>query len=142
MRLFIREVRNRPVDGATAFGEFHHALGGMFVGTYTGGSVNFNALALHYGVAENGLLYAGANVVDSGMTTIWMAITVALPRLVRPFWPSAREKAGPAATPSVPTEHPDLDDTERVHPFDLALLITARKSITASMPQTRVPRSR
>ena len=73
--------------GSEAFGELHHALGGMFVGTYTGGSINFNAVAVEYGVVEDGVLYAGAAVVDSLMTTIWMIATVALPRLLRRLRP-------------------------------------------------------
>ncbi|NJK33232.1 MAG: DUF819 family protein [Deltaproteobacteria bacterium] len=39
-------------------------LAGMYTGTYIGGSINFNALALHYGVAEQGAVFAGAVVVE------------------------------------------------------------------------------
>jgi uncharacterized membrane protein len=75
------------VGGGAVFGDLYFALGGMFVGTYTGGSINFNALALEYGVTTDGVLYAGAAVVDSLMTTIWMIATVALPRLLRRLRP-------------------------------------------------------
>ncbi|MFQ5627942.1 MAG: DUF819 family protein, partial [bacterium] len=47
------------IDGSNSIGELYNALGGMFTGTYTGGSVNFNAIALHYGVAQHGALFAG-----------------------------------------------------------------------------------
>lgn len=112
------------VGGAEAFGEKHHALAGMFVGTYVGGSVNFNAVALAHQVDRDPALFAGAAVVDSAMTTLWMAATVALPRLLAPFWPRARggaEGAAPASTVGdvdLGIEH----DTERVHPIDVAIL--------------------
>jgi uncharacterized membrane protein len=57
-------------------------LSGMFAATYIGGSVNFNALALHYGVTQDGVLYAGATAIDAGLTTVWMAATLGLPRLM------------------------------------------------------------
>jgi uncharacterized membrane protein len=108
------------VGGARAFGDLYYALGGMFVGTYTGGSINFNAVALEYGVVQDGNLYAGAAVVDSAMTTVWMAATVALPRLLVPFWPQSR-KAG--AAPAYADAIDGAEDTETVHPMDLALLL-------------------
>jgi len=104
------------IGGSAAFGDLHYALGGMFVATYVGGSINFNAVALHYGVAEHGPLFAGASVADSAMTTVWMAATVALPRLLRgkPTKPEAHAAAiGDAAH----------DDVEPVHAFDVAVLL-------------------
>ena len=62
---------------------------------------------------QNGPLYAGAAVVDSAMTTIWMAVTVAVPRLFARKWPSA---TGAGITG-------EEEDTETVHPIDLALVI-------------------
>ena len=114
-------VGMRVVDGEATLGEPYRAIGGMFVGTYTGGSVNFNAIALHYRVAENGALYAGANAVDSAMTTVWMAITLILPR-----WLRGRGLA--SSTPSAPrtAASPDrgrVEDTESVDPADLAWLL-------------------
>lgn len=35
----------RLFGGPGSFGDLHWALGGMFVGTYIGGSINFNAIA-------------------------------------------------------------------------------------------------
>ncbi len=107
------------VGGESAFGESHFALGGMFVGTYTGGSINFNAIALEYGVVQNGTLYAGAAAVDSAMTTIWMAATVILPRLF-----------GKKPADSIPKEskicsqaEADDPDRETTNPFHLAVLL-------------------
>lgn len=106
------------VDGEAAFGERFHALGGMFVGTYTGGSVNFNAIALEYGVVKDGALYAGAAAVDSGMTTLWMALNLLVPRLLGARWPGRK---GLAAVSKARNE-PDLgveEDSETLHPIDL-----------------------
>ena len=63
-------------------GENFGALSGMFAGTYIGGSANFNALALHYGVLREGDVYATAVVVDNIATGVWVLITVALPVLL------------------------------------------------------------
>ncbi len=103
------------VGGEQAFGELHHAIGGMFTGTYIGGSINYNAVALHYDVVKQGTLYAGAAAVDSAMTSLWMAVTVVLPRLL----PSR----SPAAVTTVDEPHGEEEhDVERVGPLDLALL--------------------
>lgn len=75
------------VRGASTIGPLHPAIAGMFTGTYTGGSVNFNAIALHYDVVRDGALYSGSIVVDNILTTIWFVVTLAVPRaalLVRP----------------------------------------------------------
>lgn len=72
------------VDGTQSFGALYPALAGMFTGTYTGGSINFNAVALHYGVMENGVLYAGATAVDNIITALWMAVTLIIPNLLLP----------------------------------------------------------
>ncbi len=69
-------------------GEFAAPFTGMFVATYTGGSANFNALALHYDVMREGVLYAGANAVDSTVTAFWMAALLVLPGLIRRWAPS------------------------------------------------------
>ncbi|MEM7308225.1 MAG: DUF819 family protein [Planctomycetota bacterium] len=115
-------ISMRVVGGEEAFGELHHALGGMFVGTYTGGSINFQALALHYDVVKEAALYAGANAVDAGMTTVWMAASIGIPRLVRPFWPRGRfglaEEGEAEAAPAAGDE-----DREAVAPADVGLLL-------------------
>lgn len=105
--------------GSEAFGELHYALGGMFVGTYTGGSINFNAVALEYGVMEDGILYAGAAVVDNLMTTVWMILTVVLPRLLRRLRPDA----GEALNALEEAEHDGVADIESVGATDMGLLL-------------------
>ncbi len=108
----------RLVGGSEAFGELHCALGGMFVGTYTGGSINFNAIALEYGVVKDGVLYTGAAAVDSAFTMLWMAATVALPRFLKSFWP-----ASSSASRSDEAAAADHTDEERLNTLDGAALV-------------------
>ncbi len=70
------------IDGPATLGPLYSAVGGMYAGTYTGGSINFNAIALHYGVQEQGVIYVGAIAVDNILTALWMAIGLVLPRLL------------------------------------------------------------
>ena len=102
------------LGGEDALGERFWVLGGMFTGTYTGGSVNFNALALHYGVSREGGLYAGTVAVDNVVTTLWMAATIALTR-----WLGAV-----TADPAPESAGPDLDtDSETLDPLQLSLAL-------------------
>jgi uncharacterized membrane protein len=104
------------VGGPERFGEAGAGLGAMFVGTYTGGSLNFNALADVFGVDRRPAMYAGAAVVDSLLTTVWMVLGVILPRVL-----------GRGADAGAGTSREEAlglaEDTETVHPLDLALLI-------------------
>ncbi|MTI41408.1 DUF819 family protein [Fulvivirga lutimaris] len=67
-------------------------VAGMLTGTYTGGSVNFNAVALEYDFQEKGILYAGTIAVDNVVTTIWIIITLTIPTLLRRFWMDKKVK--------------------------------------------------
>ncbi|WP_373073814.1 DUF819 domain-containing protein [Zeaxanthinibacter enoshimensis] len=67
-------------------GDDGRVLAGMLTGTYTGGSVNFNAVALEYDFQEKGILYAGTIAVDNVVTTIWIIISLAIPTVLRKFW--------------------------------------------------------
>lgn len=112
------------VDGPTRFGEHSAGLGAMFVGTYTGGSVNFNTMAEAFGVSSAPALYAGAAVVDSLMTTVWMIAGVVIPRTLRS---RAASTTAPNADAS-PAAQPDLgvdEDSETLHPSDIALTLAA-----------------
>ncbi|MEL6969189.1 MAG: DUF819 family protein [Bacteroidota bacterium] len=77
------------IGGASALGDSYKALAGMMTGTYTGGSVNFNAIALHYGITDEGNLYAGTVAVDNILTAIWMIATLLLPKLLQGWFPRA-----------------------------------------------------
>lgn len=67
-------------------GEDGKIIAGMLTGTYTGGSVNFNAVALEYDFQKRGILYAGTIAVDNVVTTLWIIVTIAFPPLLRRVW--------------------------------------------------------
>ncbi len=71
---------------------FHlaNAVAGMYVGTYTGGSANLNAVALAYDVNKDGVLYAAVNAVDNILTTVWLILTLLLPPILQKFFPRKR----------------------------------------------------
>ena len=107
------------INGDEIIGENYAALGGMFVGTYTGGSVNFNALALNYNLVREGVLYGGAVAVDNIITALWMVLTLALPKLLRPFWPKAALNQLQKNEFNLGIE----EDTEHLHPMDLGITL-------------------
>ena len=67
-------------------GEDGKIIAGMLTGTYTGGSVNFNAIALEYGFQEKGILYAGTIAVDNVITALWIIATLTFPMSKGRFW--------------------------------------------------------
>tara|TARA_A100001011_G_scaffold64900_1_gene65654 strand:+ start:24893 stop:26029 length:1137 start_codon:yes stop_codon:yes gene_type:complete len=73
-------------------GEDAKVIAGMLTGTYTGGSVNFNAVALEYEFQKNGVLYAGTIAVDNVVTAIWILITLVLPIFLSRIWKDRVEK--------------------------------------------------
>ncbi len=110
------------IGGAEAIGPLFHAVGGMFTATYTGGSVNFNTIALQYDVIRDGVLYGGSIVVDNIITTVWMVATLAVPRLLTPIW---RRKNAVAEAVAMRGEIilGIEEDTETLHPVDLGLVL-------------------
>ncbi len=110
----------RLTGGGKEFGDLAAPLAGMYTGTYIGGSVNFNAVALSYGVAREGVIYAGAAVVDNAATTVWMAATVVLPRFLAPLW---RARYGLPRPGEGEAEHATETVGETVNATDLALLL-------------------
>jgi uncharacterized membrane protein len=100
----------------------HHGVGkgfavaGMFTGTYIGGSVNLNAIALQYGVGKNGTLFAAINAADNIITTVWIVATIVLPRLLQRIWP----RNVPAAAGATAVE---LEVPERTSVFDFSILL-------------------
>ncbi len=73
-------------------GEHGKVIAGMLTGTYTGGSVNFNAIALAYDFQEQGILYAGTIAVDNVVTTLWIIVTLSIPVILRSFWSDKKVK--------------------------------------------------
>lgn len=81
------------IDPQSVIGEDAAIIAGMLTGTYTGGSANFNAVALAYNFQEKGILYAGTIAVDNVVSTIWIIITIALPSILRRFWKDQKVKS-------------------------------------------------
>lgn len=77
----------KVTGAADVFGENHKPLAGMLTGTYTGGSVNFNAIALHYEMTKEGNLYAGTVAIDNILTAVWMMLSLFIPNLLQRWLP-------------------------------------------------------
>lgn len=86
------------VNPATEIGSLAPAIAGMFTGTYIGGSINFNAVALHYQVNESGVLYAASTVVDNLLGTPWIIVTLILPKYLFKFFPRKKLKSSKITT--------------------------------------------
>tara|TARA_Y100000590_G_scaffold190409_2_gene216705 strand:+ start:21086 stop:21946 length:861 start_codon:yes stop_codon:yes gene_type:complete len=101
--------------------ELAPALGGMFAGTYIGGSINFNAVALALNVVQQGPLYAGSVAVDNILTAIWMITTIAIPKMM------VRKKKLPVA--KIDRSVNQEQDSEVLNPFGMALLIVLAPAV-------------
>ncbi|AXT20507.1 DUF819 family protein [Flavobacteriaceae bacterium AU392] len=80
-------VASLIIKDSAHFDGVYNALAGMFAGTYTGGSINFNAVALHYKVVDKGVIYTNAVAVDNVLTTVWFFFTIAVPVILQRFFP-------------------------------------------------------
>jgi len=89
---------------AGSFGENSWRLAGVFTGTYSGGSVNFVAVAR--GVELPDFLFAGAAASDALTTGIWLAATLMLPIWLGRFYKAA-----------IPGEGEAGDGQVHAHPF-------------------------
>ena len=86
-------------------GEDGKVIAGMLTGTYTGGSVNFNAIALEYEFQKKGVLYAGTIAVDNVVTAIWIMITLILPTFLNRIWKSNKKFISNRIQPNKKTEN-------------------------------------
>ena len=69
-------------DAGAWLGPFAAPVGGMYAATYIGGSPNLTAVALHFGVTGEPELFAGVNVADGIVGTLWLAALVMVVQLV------------------------------------------------------------
>jgi uncharacterized membrane protein len=102
-------------------GNLYYALAGMFTGTYIGGSINFHAVALHYGVSKAGNLFIAATAADNIMTTLWMVATLSIPRFLQRRYPRQLPTAIPLRTTD--TASNPYSDSETMNPSDLGMLL-------------------
>jgi len=112
-------IAGNVVGGEESIGEKFPMIAGMFTGTYTGGSINFNAVAIHYEMNKEANLYTGAVAIDNIITAIWMVATIALPKFLRSWLPRAKQTE---ANQEALTEK-DLNDTEPLNPMNSSILI-------------------
>ncbi len=105
------------INGNDVIGTSFAPLAGMFTGTYSGGSINFNAVALHYDLQKEGNLYAGAVAIDNIITALWMVVTMALPRMVH----SLHKKNSEITASS--REEVDSFELESVNPMSIGILM-------------------
>ncbi len=98
-----------------------YAVAGMYTGTYIGGSVNLNAVALQYGMTKSGTQFAAINAADNIITTIWIVATLLLPRLLQRRWP--RPLAGGASAEKTAAGPVELELPARLSVSDLSLLL-------------------
>ncbi len=103
-------------DGEALFGEKFYAIGGMMTGTYTGGSVNFNAIALHYDVVRDGAIFIGVVVADNILTALWMVVTISAPGFLRKYFPDKESHSGT-------NEQTSMSEVESISPLSMAALI-------------------
>lgn len=75
------------VKPAALIGPLANAVAGMYTGTYIGGSINFNAIALSYQVNEHADLFAATTVVDNLIGTPWIIATLILPKYLQKLFP-------------------------------------------------------
>lgn len=108
--------------GKSSFGDEAAPLVGMFAGTYTGGSLNFNAIALEYGLVTDGGLYAGAVAVDNILTAIWMMACLAAPRVLAPLWPGRATVSGEGAAGVLVEDGQEAERLDVAHLAGLAAL--------------------
>ena len=101
------------VGDSPLFDGMYAALGGMFTGTYTGGSINFNAVALEYGVTDKGVLYTSSVAVDNVITAVWFFATITIPVLLnrlRPRNSTAKDSHSSHENDAALTDVPDEDE--------------------------------
>lgn len=105
------------IDYRAVFGANYPAIAGMMTGTYIGGSANFNAIALHYGVMTDGAIYTGMMVSDNIISAVWMLVTLLLPSVMNKIRPHA------VSLSQAPEVVPEKDNRESVNPSNIAALL-------------------
>jgi uncharacterized membrane protein len=77
-------------------------------------------VALEYDVVRDGALYGGSIVVDNVITTVWIAATLIVPRVLAVVW---RRRSGSLRTANVAPITELAAETESVNPSSIALVL-------------------
>ncbi|WBL41628.1 DUF819 family protein [Algoriphagus halophytocola] len=112
------------VQPAVLIGPLAHAVAGMYTGTYIGGSINFNAIALNYQVNEHADLFAATTVVDNLIGTPWIIATLILPKYLQKIYPRKKRLPDPSFAKAMKSNEP-INIQSLVGIFGLALLAMA-----------------
>lgn len=83
---------------AESIGDEAWKVAGQFTASYIGGGVNYAAVGDALGTSES--MFATGVAADNIMTNLWMVMTALLPAMLRPFYPSIRNRKGDVAPPS------------------------------------------
>ncbi len=99
----------------------------------------------YHQVNEEGVLFAGTVAADNIMTTIWILATIAIPKLLQPFWPSGQitssnDKPGDSKAPHRQNESTNLSSLMVLIPTGLVALILSEAiaSIWPAIPSILV----
>ena len=96
---------------SAVFGEDAWRLAGAFMGTYSGGSLNFVAVGRGLELPET--LFAGAAAADNLTTGLWLGACLVLPLLLRRWYPDPPSAPGADADEATG----EGDGEEAAHPF-------------------------
>ena len=122
------------VNPAVQIGDLAPAVAGVFTGTYIGGSINFNAIALHYEVNQSGNLYAAATVVDNLIGTPWIIATLILPKYLQKLFPRKKLASAYSGEKSQGIEYVSISSLASLLALGL-LGITVSKVLVGWFPQ-------
>lgn len=122
------------VSPAAEIGDLAPAVAGMYTGTYIGGSINFNAIALHYKVNEAGTLFAATTVVDNLIGTPWIIATLILPKYLQKFFPRKKLASAQSGEKVNPIEHISISSLASLLALGL-LGMTVSKVLVLWLPQ-------
>jgi len=102
-------------DAGAWLGRFAAPVGGMYAATYIGGSANLTAVALHFGVTGEPALFAGVNVADGVVGTLWLAALVMVVQLLHRLY-------GFRPDP-VSQDTPEIDDARPITVISIGALL-------------------
>ncbi len=122
------------VSPAAEIGDLAPAVAGMYTGTYIGGSINFNAIALHYKVNEAGTLFAATTVVDNLIGTPWIIATLILPKYLQKLFPRKKLASAQSGGKVNPIEHISISSLASLLALGL-LGMTVSKVLVSWFPQ-------
>ena len=122
------------VSPAAEIGDLAPAVAGMYTGTYIGGSINFNAIALHYKVNEAGTLFAATTVVDNLIGTPWIIATLILPKYLQKFFPRKKLASAQSGEKVKSIEHISISSLASLLALGL-LGMTVSKVLVSWFPQ-------